>query len=131
MYTHRVQQVGYTRGTLAQCETSKAPLLRLLCYRLRPAVALLNIIGVIQSVNSSFHQQRSIHVRRHCILIRDESMGSIGAATSQPEYDVLIIGCGLSGIYTLYRMQQLGLKVKALEAGAGEGGTWFWSASTM
>ncbi|USW56078.1 Putative FAD/NAD(P)-binding domain superfamily [Septoria linicola] len=54
-------------------------------------------------------------------------MGSIGAATGQPDYDVLIIGCGLSGIYTLYRMQQLGLKVKALEAGAGEGGTWFWN----
>lgn len=42
------------------------------------------------------------------------------------EYDVLIIGAGLSGIYSLYRMRALGLRVKVLEAGSGEGGTWFW-----
>ena len=54
-------------------------------------------------------------------------MGSIEERPFRPEYDVLVIGCGLSGIYTLYRMQQLGLKVKALDAGSGEGGTWFWS----
>lgn len=53
-------------------------------------------------------------------------MGSIGKPAGQPEYDVLVIGCGLSGIYTLYRMQQLGLKVKALDEATGEGGTWHW-----
>lgn len=42
------------------------------------------------------------------------------------DYDVLVIGAGLSGIFTLYRMQELGLRVRALEAGPGEGGTWFW-----
>lgn len=42
------------------------------------------------------------------------------------DYDVLIVGGGLSGIYSLHRMQQLGLRVKLLEAGSAEGGTWFW-----
>lgn len=51
-------------------------------------------------------------------------MGSIETPPFQPEYDVLVIGCGLSGIYTVYRMRQLGLRVKALDAGSGEGGTW-------
>lgn len=43
-----------------------------------------------------------------------------------PEYDVLIIGAGLSGIYSLIKMRQLGLRTRVLEAGSAEGGTWFW-----
>ena len=39
------------------------------------------------------------------------------------KYDVLIIGAGLSGIYSLYRMREIGLKARVLEAGSGEGGT--------
>ncbi|KAF2211333.1 hypothetical protein CERZMDRAFT_112753 [Cercospora zeae-maydis SCOH1-5] len=56
-----------------------------------------------------------------------ENPAAAAAAAGQPEYDVLVIGCGLSGIYTLYRMQQLGLKVKALDEASGEGGTWHWN----
>jgi cation diffusion facilitator CzcD-associated flavoprotein CzcO len=48
------------------------------------------------------------------------------AANSSLDYDVLIIGAGLSGIYSLQRMRKLGLRAKVLEAGSGEGGTWFW-----
>jgi cation diffusion facilitator CzcD-associated flavoprotein CzcO len=51
-------------------------------------------------------------------------MGSI--AESELDYDVLVIGAGLSGIYSLYRMRELGLKARVLEAGSGEGGTWWW-----
>lgn len=49
-------------------------------------------------------------------------------ATLDPslDYDVLIIGAGQSGMYSLHRMRQLGLKTLVLEAGSGEGGTWFW-----
>ncbi|KAJ5371299.1 uncharacterized protein N7496_007391 [Penicillium cataractarum] len=43
------------------------------------------------------------------------------------DYDVLIIGAGLSGIYSTYRMRQLNLRAKVLEAGSGVGGTWFWN----
>lgn len=43
------------------------------------------------------------------------------------DYDVLIIGAGLSGIYAMHRMAQLGLRAKILEAGSSEGGTWFWN----
>jgi cation diffusion facilitator CzcD-associated flavoprotein CzcO len=58
-------------------------------------------------------------------------MGSIGAsstwsASDELDYDVLIIGAGLSGIYAVHRMRQLGLRVRVLEAGGGEGGTWYW-----
>ncbi|KAI8940648.1 hypothetical protein NX059_001918 [Plenodomus lindquistii] len=43
------------------------------------------------------------------------------------DYDVLIIGGGQSGMYSLHRMRQIGLKVRLIEAGSGEGGTWFWN----
>ena len=53
-------------------------------------------------------------------------MGSIGESLDL-DYDVIIIGAGLSGIYSLYRMKQLGLRTVALENGSSEGGTWWWN----
>lgn len=50
-------------------------------------------------------------------------MGSIVEAI---DYDVLIIGAGLSGIFALHRMRGLKVRALVLEAGSGEGGTWFW-----
>lgn len=47
-------------------------------------------------------------------------------ANKNLDFDVLIVGAGLSGIFTLHRMRQLGLRARVLEAGSGEGGTWFW-----
>jgi cation diffusion facilitator CzcD-associated flavoprotein CzcO len=55
-------------------------------------------------------------------------MGSIEVLQA-PEYDVLVIGAGLSGCYACYRMRELGVKVKILENGSSVGGTWYWSRS--
>ncbi|GGC29196.1 steroid monooxygenase [Siccirubricoccus deserti] len=53
------------------------------------------------------------------------------SATSQTatttDYDALIIGAGISGLYQLYRLRQLGLRVRVVEAGTGVGGTWYWN----
>jgi cation diffusion facilitator CzcD-associated flavoprotein CzcO len=43
------------------------------------------------------------------------------------DYDAIIIGAGLSGIYSLIRMRQLGMRVKIMEAGPAVGGTWYWN----
>ena len=43
------------------------------------------------------------------------------------ELDVLIIGAGVSGLYQLYRLRQLGLNARIFEAGGGVGGTWYWN----
>ncbi|KAH7150921.1 hypothetical protein DER46DRAFT_628829 [Fusarium sp. MPI-SDFR-AT-0072] len=56
--------------------------------------------------------------------IREDAFGS---STTNLDYDVLIIGARLSGILSLYRMREHGLKTKVIEAGSGEGGTWFWN----
>ena len=43
------------------------------------------------------------------------------------DYDAIIIGAGISGMYQLYRLRELGLRVRVLEAGTGVGGTWYWN----
>ena len=47
--------------------------------------------------------------------------------TQSLDYDAIIIGAGMSGMYQLYRLRELGLRVLVLEAGTGVGGTWYWN----
>ena len=42
-------------------------------------------------------------------------------------YDAIIIGAGMSGIYQLHRLRELGLRVRVFEEGTGVGGTWYWN----
>ena len=44
------------------------------------------------------------------------------------ELNALVIGAGFAGLYQLLCLRdRLGLSVKALEAGGGVGGTWYWN----
>jgi len=43
------------------------------------------------------------------------------------EFDALIVGAGLSGIYALYHLRELGFTAHVVEAGQGVGGTWYWN----
>ena len=43
------------------------------------------------------------------------------------DYEVIIIGAGLSGIYSLIKMRELGVSVRVIEAGSQVGGTWYWN----
>jgi len=43
------------------------------------------------------------------------------------DYDAIIIGAGLSGMYQLYRLRLLGLRIRVFEAGTNVGGTWYWN----
>ena len=42
-------------------------------------------------------------------------------------YDAIVVGAGISGMYQLYCLRKLGLRVLVLEAGTGVGGTWYWN----
>ena len=42
-------------------------------------------------------------------------------------FDVLIIGAGVTGLYALYRLRELGFTVQSFEDGGGVGGTWYWN----
>lgn len=46
---------------------------------------------------------------------------------SIPTADVLVVGAGVAGLYAIYKLRQLGFSVRAIEAGSGVGGTWFWN----
>ena len=43
------------------------------------------------------------------------------------EYDVLVIGAGVTGLYSLYRFRELGFTVRSFEHASGVGGTWYWN----
>jgi cation diffusion facilitator CzcD-associated flavoprotein CzcO len=49
------------------------------------------------------------------------------ASTTTPDYDAIIIGAGISGMYQLFRLRELGMKVRVFEAGDDVGGTWYWN----
>jgi cyclohexanone monooxygenase len=50
------------------------------------------------------------------------------ARTSEPaQFDAIVIGAGVGGLYAIYRLRQLGLRVRGFEAGGGVGGTWYWN----
>ena len=46
---------------------------------------------------------------------------------AQTDFDAIIIGAGFAGMYMLYRLREMGLSVRVLEAGGNIGGTWYWN----
>jgi cation diffusion facilitator CzcD-associated flavoprotein CzcO len=49
------------------------------------------------------------------------------APAQMQQYDAIIIGAGVSGMYQLHRLRELGLKARVFEAGGDVGGTWYWN----
>ena len=41
--------------------------------------------------------------------------------------DVVVVGAGFAGLYMLFRLRGMGLRVQVIEAGSDVGGTWFWN----
>src|SRR3954452_14291390 len=42
-------------------------------------------------------------------------------------FDAVVIGAGVAGLYQLYKLLELGLRVRVFEAGSAVGGTWYWN----
>ena len=55
-------------------------------------------------------------------VVRHEAQAEIGT-----EFDAIVIGAGVAGLYQLYKLRELGLSVRVIEAGSGVGGTWYWN----
>ena len=43
------------------------------------------------------------------------------------DFDAVVIGAGVTGLYQLYKLRELGLRVRVFEAASGVGGTWYWN----
>jgi cation diffusion facilitator CzcD-associated flavoprotein CzcO len=52
---------------------------------------------------------------------------SASPPASSLDFDAIIIGAGLSGMYQLHRLRELGLRVRVFESGTEVGGTWYWN----
>jgi cation diffusion facilitator CzcD-associated flavoprotein CzcO len=52
---------------------------------------------------------------------------ALADTAAELDFDAIIIGAGMSGMYQLYRLRELGMRVRVFEAGTGVGGTWYWN----
>ena len=43
------------------------------------------------------------------------------------DFDAIIIGAGMSGLYQLHALREIGMRVQVFESGTGVGGTWYWN----
>lgn len=42
-------------------------------------------------------------------------------------FDAIVVGAGFAGMYSIHKLQAMGLNVRGLEAGSGVGGVWYWN----
>src|SRR5215471_4876065 len=54
-------------------------------------------------------------------------MRSTPGSANSTGFDVVIVGAGIAGLQMIYRVRELGLTVRAFEAGNDVGGTWYWN----
>src|SRR5918911_2329686 len=59
--------------------------------------------------------------------LQQPSAADTGLVEEVKQFDVIIIGAGVTGLYQLYCLRQRGLAVRVYEAGGGVGGTWYWN----
>ena len=43
------------------------------------------------------------------------------------DFDAIVIGAGIAGLYQLYRLREMGLKARAFDMASEVGGTWYWN----
>jgi cation diffusion facilitator CzcD-associated flavoprotein CzcO len=63
---------------------------------------------------------------KRCVTASPPSQTSPVSAPTL-DYEAIVIGAGMSGLYQLYRLRELGMKVRVFEAGTNVGGTWYWN----
>ena len=61
------------------------------------------------------------------VIAQDKAPAAAGQPGEIDETDVIVIGAGVTGLYSLYRLRQLGFSAQAFEEGDGVGGTWYWN----
>ena len=54
-------------------------------------------------------------------------MDSTASNGSGADYDAIIVGAGVAGLYQLHRLRDMGLRVRSIDAASDVGGTWYWN----
>ena len=60
-------------------------------------------------------------------MTQTEMNSNSADAEEHLDYDAIVIGAGVAGIYQLYKLRNIGMRVRLFEAGTGVGGTWYWN----
>ena len=47
--------------------------------------------------------------------------------TASQEYDAVVVGAGIAGLYAVYTLRERGLRVRGIDAAPAVGGTWYWN----
>ena len=61
------------------------------------------------------------------VISQREASAATQSAGGIEEVDVIVIGAGVTGLYSLYRLRELGFTAISFEEGDGVGGTWYWN----
>ena len=59
--------------------------------------------------------------------LRENRVEGLGMSGDVKKFDVVVIGAGVTGLYALYKMRELGFSVQVLDEATGVGGTWYWN----
>jgi hypothetical protein len=59
--------------------------------------------------------------------VQERPEADTGHTDAIENFDVVVIGAGVTGLYALYRLRGLGLSVRVLDEASGVGGTWYWN----
>ncbi len=54
-------------------------------------------------------------------------MSTASDEATRPDFDTIVVGAGMCGLYALKVLRDQGRRVLVLEKGSGVGGTWFWN----
>ena len=60
-------------------------------------------------------------------MANTQEQTSTDSAGAVEQYNAIVIGAGVSGLYQLYRLREMGLSVRVFEDAEGVGGTWYWN----
>ena len=60
-------------------------------------------------------------------MSRSDSTVRSATTPDKLDFDAIVIGAGVAGLYQLYKLRELGLRARVFEAGSGVGGTWYWN----
>src|ERR1700722_15091979 len=60
-------------------------------------------------------------------MVASQTIVSESKAEMPLDFDAVVIGAGVSGLYHLYRLREIGLSVRVFEDGSNVGGTWYWN----
>ncbi len=61
------------------------------------------------------------------MTITEQAPASTATTRAEPDYEVIVIGAGVGGIYQIKRLTDAGVSATVLDNSPDLGGTWFWN----